>query len=148
MSAGLGKLVANKVFKFPRGTNRSSCTQLYVAFFLSAAIHFSGEFMFEGRLVSRSFRFFFFQALAVTFEDLVISSANRLLLRRGIELKPGKADASWAEAVLRVVGYCWVTIWFCWSSPIWTDENSTFGFNSSDRGPIAQFALDTWRQWA
>ena len=41
MFAGLGRLVANKFLKFPRGTNRSSYTQLYVAFFLSALFHFS-----------------------------------------------------------------------------------------------------------
>ena len=44
MLAELGRLVANKVFKFSRGTGRSSYTQLYVAFFLSAVFHFVGEF--------------------------------------------------------------------------------------------------------
>src|SRR5258708_7187202 len=121
MFTGLGRLIANKILKFPRGTNRSSYTQLYVAFFLSSVIHCSGEFMFERRVVYLSFKFFFLQALVVTFEDFVIYVANRLLVRRGIELKPGKADESWAEAVLRVLGYCWVTLWFCWTFPMWTD---------------------------
>ena len=147
MLTGLGRLVANKLLKFPRGTNRSSCTQLYLAFFLSALVHFSGEFMFERRLVSRSFRFFFLQALAITLEDFFISTAKRLLLRCGIKLEPGKTDESWAEAALRVVGYCWVVLWFCWTSPVWMDENSIAGFNSDDVGPIAQLVLDTWRRW-
>jgi hypothetical protein len=146
MFTGLGRLVANKVLKFPRGTNRSSYTQLYVAFFLSAVIHASGEFMFEKRLVYRSFKFFLLQALVVTFEDFVFYAAKRLLSSRGIELKPGRADESWLEAVLRVLGYCWVTLWFCWTFPMWTDENSTFGFNNTDRGPITRFLLDTWNR--
>ena len=58
MLAGLGKLVANKISKFPRGTNLSSYTQLYVAFFLSAILHFSGDFAYEKRITSRSFRLF------------------------------------------------------------------------------------------
>jgi hypothetical protein len=146
MFTGLGRLVANKVLKFPRGTNRSSYTQLYVSFFLSALLHATREFMFERRLVYRSFKFFFLQALAITFEDFVFYAANRLLSRRGIELKPGRADESWLEAVLRVWGYCWVTLWFCWTCPMWMDENSTFGFHNTDRGAIAQFILDTWNR--
>ena len=144
MFTGLGRLVANKILKFPRGTNRSSYTQLYIAFFLSAVIHCSGEFMFDRRVVYRSFKFFFLQALVVTFEDFVIYVAKRFLVRRGIDLKPGKADESLVEAALRVLGYCWVTLWFCWTFPMWTDENSTVGFNNTDRGPIARFLWDKW----
>ena len=147
MFTGLGRLVANKLLKFPRGSNRSSFTQLYLAFFLSALIHFSGEFMFERRLVYHSFKFFFFQALAITLEDLVISAAKSLLRRSGIKLEPGKADESWAEVVLRIVGYCWVVLWFCWTIPVWMDENSVAGLHAGDVMPIAQFVLDTWRRW-
>ena len=148
MIVGLGKLVANKFLKFPRGTNWSSYTQLYIAFFLSALIHFSGDFMFEKRLVYRSFKFFLLQAVAITVEDFVIYSTKRLLHWRGIELKLGKADESWAEAVLRVIGYCWVTLWFCFTVPMILDELNTFGVSSADRGTMTQFLLDTWKQWA
>jgi len=148
MLAGLGRLVPNKVFDFPRGTNLSSYTQLYVAFFLSAIIHFSGDFVSEGRIVSRSFKFFLLQAAAITFEDLVIYTAKRLLRRGGIELKPGNGDESLAEAIARVIGYCWVTLWLCLTLPVWLDELNVLGFCSTDRGPIAQFALDKWNQWA
>ena len=147
MSTGLGRLVANKLFKFPRGTSRSFYTQLYVAFFLSAVVHFSGEFMFERRLVYRSFKFFLLQAVAITFEDFVIYIGKCLLLRRGIELRPGKTDGSWAEVMLRIVGYCWVILWFCLTLPIWADESSIAGFNNNDIGPIAQLVLDTWKRW-
>lgn len=147
MFTGLGKLVANKVLKFPRGTNRSSYTQLYVAFLLSGAIHSSAEFMLQRRLVYRSFTFFLLQAVAITFEDAVIYTAKRFLFSRGTELKPGKADESWAEVVLRGGGYCWVTLWFCLTLPAWIDETSATGFNNTDIRPIAQFILDARKRW-
>ena len=148
MLAGLGKLVANKFLKFPRGTNLSSYTQLYVAFFLSAVIHFAGEFTYEKRMVSRSFIFFPIQAIAITFEDFVIFLAKRLLLRRGKKLNPGNADESWAEVVVRIIGYCWVVLWFSLTLPIYIDGASVCGFYTTDRRPVAQFLLDTWNRWA
>ena len=147
MFTGVGRLVANKVFRFPRGTNRSSYTQLYVAFFLSGAIHVSGQFVFEKRLSFPTLNFFLLQAVAITFEDFVIYITKRFLRPRGIELNPGKADESWVETVLRVMGYCWVTLWFCWSLPIWIDELSSTGFNDRDRGPIASVILDASKRW-
>ena len=148
MFSGLGRLIANKFLRFPRGTNRSSYTQLYIAFFLSGLLHFAGDYMIEKRLVYRSFKFFILQAVAITFEDFVIYIAKHLLRWRGIELKPEKAGGSWAEVVVRVVGYCWVTLWFCLTFPIWLDEPNAIGFSSTDRGPITQFLLDTWKKWA
>ena len=148
MLTGLGRLVANKFLKFPHGTNRSSCTQLYVAFFLSGLIHFSGDFMIGKHHHYSSLKFFLLQPIAITFEDFVIYIAKGLLPRWGIELKPGKADESWAGAVVRVIGYCWVTLWFCFALPVWLDELNVVGFSSYDRGPISQFLLDRWKQWA
>ena len=104
--------------------------------------------MVEKRLVSRSFKFFFFQAVAITFEDLAIRAAKRLLLRKRIESKLGKADDSWTIFVARVVGYCWVILWFCLTVPGWVDESSTLGLSNLDRGPVAQFLLDVWRRYA
>ena len=146
MFVGFGRLVANKVLKFPRGTYRSSYTQLYTAFFLSGLLHFAGDFMFERRLVYYSFKFFLLQAVAITFESFVIYTAKSLLHQRGIESKPERLDGSWEGAVLRVFGYCWVTLWFTLTLPVWLDEPDTKGFGSIDRGPITQFLLDTWKQ--
>ena len=142
MFGGLGRLVANKLLKLPRGSNRSSYTQLYIAFFLSGIIHSSADFMLEKRMVYRSFTFFLLQAVAITFEDFVIYTAKRLLRRGGAELKPG------VEIAVRVIGYCWVTLWFCSTLPVWLDEPNSIGFGSSDRGAITQFLLDTWKQRA
>ena len=145
MFGGLGKLVATKL-KLPRGSNRSSYTQLYVAFFLSGILHFSGDFMLEKRMVYRSFKFFLLQAVGITFEDLVIYIAKRLLRRGGVELETGGANESWAGTAVRMVGYYWVTLWFCLTLPVWVDELNALGVGSFDRGAITQFLLDAWGQ--
>ena len=147
MLTGLGRLVANKMFKFPRGTNLSSYTQLYVAFFLSAVFHFAGEFTYERRIVYRSFKFFILQAVAITLEDFVVYLSKRFLLQRGIKFSPGGADECWTEAVVRVVGYCWVILWFCLTLPVYVDEASAAGFYKTDRGSIAQFLFDARLSW-
>ena len=146
MFAGLGRLVANKLLKFPRGSNLSSYTQLYIAFFLSGLLHLSGDFMLEKRMVYHSFKFFLLQAIAITLEDFVIYVAKRLLCRAGIEFKSERVDESWAGTVVRVIGYCWVTLWFCLTIPGWLDEPDSIGFGITDRGAIAQFLLDTWKR--
>ena len=148
MFAGLGRLVANRFLKFPRGTNRSSYTQLYIAFFLSGVLHFAGDFTFEKRMVYHPFKFFILQAVAITFEDFIIYVAKRLIRWRGIEFRPGKADESWTEVAVRIFGYCWVTLWFCLTLPVWLDAPNSVGFGSVDRGVIPQFLLDTWKQRA
>ena len=150
MLAGLGRLVANKLLKFSRGTNWSSYTQLYVAFLISAIIHASADYMIEKRLVVyRSFKFFLLQAVAITFEDFVIYFAKGLLRRGGIEIKPGKADESRAGVVVRVIGYCWVTLWFCLTLPARVDGLGVAGVYSFHRGgPISRFVLGRWKRWA
>ena len=93
-------------------------------------------------MVYRSFKFFLLQAVGITFEDLIVYIAKHLLRRGGVELKLGRVDESWAETVLRVVGYCWVTLWFCLTLPVWVDELNSLGVGSFDRGVITQFLLD------
>lgn len=146
--AGAGRLVANKILKFPRGTKGSSYIQLYLAFLMTAIFHFAGDFMFERRLVSRSFKFFLLQAVAITFEDFVIYLGKRLLLRGGIEFKSGDVGLSWMEVFARGVGFCWVLLWFCFSFPMWVSESSVAGLNNVDRGPLAQFVMDRWESLA
>ena len=97
-------------------------------------------------MVYRALKFFLLQAVAITFEDFVIYIVKRLLGRWRIKLKPGKVDESWAEVVVRIVGYCWVTLWFCSTLPGWLGGADTIGFYSSD-GKLTQFLLDTWKQW-
>ena len=137
----------NRFLKFPRGTKRSSFAQLYVAFFLSGLLHFCGEFMIEKRMVYRAFKFFLLQAIAITSEGLVIAIANRLLRWRGIELKPGKVDESRVELGVRAVGYCWVSLCFSSTLPVYLDGLSALGFSSNNRELVIQL-VDTWKQWA
>jgi len=146
MLSWFGRLVANKLFKFPRGTNPSSYTQLYVAFFLSGLLHSSGDFVFEKRITSRSFKFFLLQAAGITLEDFVIYIAKSFLRRGGIGRKPGKADEPRTGVIVKVVGYCWVTLWLCLTLPVWQDELNALGFSSTDRGPIARLLLNRWNQ--
>ena len=144
---GLGRFVANRLFKIPRGSTLSSFIQLQVAFLLSGIFHSAGDFMFEKRIVYRSFRFFLLQPVAIIFEDLVVGITKRLLLRVGVKLEPGKDKRSWAEAAVRVIGYFWVAVWFCSTFPAWQDEASAIGFRKIDRGLIAQYLVDRWKLW-
>ena len=95
----------------------------------------------------RSLKFFFLQPVAITFEAVVIYFVKRSLPQGGTGLKPGK-DETWAGTAVRVVGYCWVVLWFCLTLPVWVDGASAVGFYNTDRGPIAQSVLSTWKQWA
>ena len=146
--SGWGKLVSNKLLRFPHGTNLSSYTQLYFCFLLSGIMHLLSDHALEKRIVSRSVKFFVLQAIAITFEDTVIYVAKRLSLFQTIKPASGEADGFWAKAVARLIGYCWVVLWLCFSLPIWQDGLSVIGFNNTDRGPVAQFVWDTWERWA
>ena len=148
MLGGLARLIANKFFKFPRGTKRSSYSQLYLVFLLSAIIHSFADLALVERNAFRPYKFFFLQVVAITFEDIVINYTTRLLRQRGIELKPGKADESWTEVIVRVIGYCWVLLWLCLTLPAWLDEPNAIGFRSGDKRPITEFLLNKWNQWA
>ena len=104
--------------------------------------------MIGKRVVYRSFKFFLLQAVAITFEGLVIHIVKRLLRRRSVELKPGKVDGSWVESGVRVIGYCWVALCFSSTLPVFLDELSAVGFSSNDREPITRFLLGTWKRLA
>lgn len=143
----MGKFISNKFFKFPRGTNRSSYAQLYIAFFLSGVIHFAGDFMANQRVVYHSFKFFLLQALAITVEDFIVYIGKHVLFRRGIKLNPGRADENWADAVARVMGYCWVTLWFCYTLPEWRDKSNGIGFDGAEKLPISRLVRTAWQQW-
>ena len=87
MLSGLGRLVANKILKFLRGTNRSSYTQLCVTFFLSAALHSTGGFVGERWMASRCFKFFLLQAAAITLYRL---SRETFIAPMGNKTQPGE----------------------------------------------------------
>ena len=125
----------------------SSYTQLYVAFFVSGLVHQAGDCMFEKRILYRSLNFFLLQAAAITFEDFFIYVAKRFLRWWDIKLTLGKSDESWTETFVRVLGYCWVVLWLCFTWPMWQDGFSVNGYNNVDRGHISQFLLDAKNRW-
>ena len=147
MLSGVGKLVANNILNFPRGTILSAYTQLYVSFLLSGIIHFGGDYLAERRVVLRSIKYFLLQAVAITCEDIVIYVAKRSLLVVGIKLTPEKLDGTRVGAVVKVIGYCWVILWFSWAFPIWQDGLSVLGLSTMDRKPLAQFMFNAWERW-
>ncbi|TFK59222.1 hypothetical protein BDN72DRAFT_781035, partial [Pluteus cervinus] len=89
---------ATRLLGFKPGTLGSSYTQLYVAFALSAAIHSLGDRMVGLEYLGCSGRFFMSQAIAITFEDMVIAAVRR----QGVKV-PGM--------VAHLVGYVWVFVW-------------------------------------
>ena len=75
--------------------------------------------------------------LSGLFHSKISSSISRntcFVRRDGIET----GEALW-EAVVRVGGYFWVTIWLCLTLPMWMDEPDTVGFGRKDRGPQHSF---------
>jgi hypothetical protein len=111
-------------------------------------MHFCGEFTFEKRIVYYSFKFFLLQALAITVEDFIIYLTKRLLLPGGTALKIGGIDESWAGTVVRVLGYCWVTLWFCLSLPVWIDGANELWFGNLGESSIAGYFMLAQKQWA
>ncbi|KAG2121322.1 membrane bound O-acyl transferase family-domain-containing protein [Suillus clintonianus] len=83
---------------FKSGTNGSSYTQLYTAFFVSGIAHLGGDAVLNSSRLGVSFPFFIYQALGITFEDMVIAAARRA----------GVQETKWT----RKVGYVWVICWF------------------------------------
>ena len=76
-----------------------------MAFFVSALIHELGALNISRRDLGE-LRFFLSQAVAITFEDIVIAAAKKLSYR----------DGRW---VGRVVGYFWVFAWLSYSLRGW-----------------------------
>ncbi|TFK62057.1 hypothetical protein BDN72DRAFT_827867 [Pluteus cervinus] len=102
-----GKCAA-RLLGFKPGTSGSSYIQLYVAFALSAVIHSVGDRMVGLEYTGCSAPFFMSQAIAITFEDMVIA----VVRRRGVKIPP---------TVAHLVGYIWVFVWFSVSLPWFLD---------------------------
>ncbi|KAG2119423.1 membrane bound O-acyl transferase family-domain-containing protein [Suillus clintonianus] len=90
---------------FKSGTNGSSYTQLYTAFFVSGIAHLGGDAVINSSRIGVSFPFFIYQALGITFEDMVIATARRA----GVKETKGA----------RMVGYIWVICWFIFTAMPW-----------------------------
>ena len=83
---------------FKQGTAASSYVQLFVVLLLSGASHTAGDIIIAPSLFGMSLKFFIQQAVAITFEDVVIRLARRM----------GVNENQWT----RIIGYGWVFWWF------------------------------------
>ncbi|KAG1733490.1 membrane bound O-acyl transferase family-domain-containing protein [Suillus lakei] len=90
---------------FKPGTNGSSYTQLYTAFFISAIAHVGGDAVLNSSRLGVSCPFFIYQAFAITFEDMIIAAARRA----------GVIETKWT----RKIGYVWVICWFIATATPW-----------------------------
>ncbi|TFK66887.1 hypothetical protein BDN72DRAFT_961415 [Pluteus cervinus] len=95
----------SKLLGFKPGTPGSSYAQLYVAFAISAIIHsLGGDLMMGREWLGSSVPFFMSQAVAITFEDIVIAIVQHLGLKVPSRLA-------------YIIGYIWVFVWFSVSMP-------------------------------
>jgi len=117
------------------GTDLSSSIQLYVAFFLSGLIHTSADYMMVGYFPWFSLRFFLLQAVAISFEDLVIRTVKPL------------CTETYSRAN-RILGYLWVISWFYWAGPLWLDPTSASGTHVCDKGVIFGRVWDLWNDYS
>ncbi|KAF9467766.1 membrane bound O-acyl transferase family-domain-containing protein [Collybia nuda] len=124
-----GRFVSGRL-GLTRGSNFSAYVQLYTAFFLSAIIHSLGDYTLLRNWNGGAFKFFLWQAVAITFEDGVIA------LGRNAGLK-GSAP------VWRVLGYVWVWTWFAVCFPTWQDPLMSAGMMSEEQS----FLQTAWRKW-
>ncbi|KAI1792381.1 membrane bound O-acyl transferase family-domain-containing protein [Ganoderma leucocontextum] len=105
-----GKAVSSAL-RFKKGSNASSYSQLYTAFFLSGLLHSFGDLAL-GEPFSKSMPFFLANAVAITLEDGAISMARRLGVGSATKTK-GKEGPP--PRWVRVLGYTWVFGWFSYS---------------------------------
>ncbi|KDQ23045.1 hypothetical protein PLEOSDRAFT_1012126, partial [Pleurotus ostreatus PC15] len=78
-----GSFVSDKLLRLPRHGRLSRCIQLYVAFFISGAVHHWGDYMImplngSDLRASGSMQFFLLQAVAIHCEDIMISAGRRM----------------------------------------------------------------------
>ncbi|OAX40700.1 hypothetical protein K503DRAFT_687010 [Rhizopogon vinicolor AM-OR11-026] len=104
---------------FEPGTNGSSYTQLYTAFFVSAIAHLGGDAMIAPSRLGISCSFFVYQALGITFEDMVLAVARRA----------GVKETKWT----RVIGYVWVISWFIVTATQWVTVVGVAGIESGGK---------------
>ncbi len=79
-------------------------------------------------------QFFILQAIAITFEDMVIAVAARF-------------GHTQQNTVFKVIGYAWVFAWFTYSLPMWLEPIVHAG--TMDDGVNVSLILGLWNgNWA
>lgn len=112
---------------FKPGTNGSSYTQLYTAFFISGIVHVGGDAALNFSHLGLSWPFFICQALAITLEDMTIAAARRA----------GVIETKWT----RKMGYVWVTCWLVVTTTQWVTATVIAGLEDGKAALPSRF----WR---
>ncbi|EFI28251.1 toxin biosynthesis protein [Coprinopsis cinerea okayama7 len=94
--------------------------KLHMAFFISAIVHYCGDFTIRQDWKGGSMHYFLLQAAAITVEDALIYAGRRLGCERWMSKR-------WA----RLLGYAWVMAWFAATHPIWLGPQIEVGFVTS-----------------
>lgn len=103
-----GKFISKNIFHLKSGTSLAWHVQLFVAFALSGLIHLAGDYRGQDDWTKGgTMRFFLLQAVAISFEDVVINLASRLGFGKTTRLS-------------KCIGYLWVLGWWIWAVPPWT----------------------------
>ncbi|KZT63295.1 hypothetical protein DAEQUDRAFT_641339, partial [Daedalea quercina L-15889] len=123
LTAGIGKACC-RAFGLRPGTWQSRYTQLYAGFAVSGLLHCGGDLMVNPSFFGSSFPFFFSQALAITFEDIVIE----LVRRSGIKCP---------RPLAHVIGYAWAVLWLCISAPWLINWTLKAGIIDTNRIPVS-----------
>jgi hypothetical protein len=107
-------------------------------FLISGIIHAAGDGMMNPRYLGISLPFFFYQAVAITFESIVISFMK-------------KSGFPVPSFFARCVGYGWVILWFIISMPAFLNMLVESGLSRSTAFPFspakALSALEPWWAW-
>ncbi|RXW16096.1 hypothetical protein EST38_g9757 [Candolleomyces aberdarensis] len=106
---------------------------LYTAFFISATIHYLGDYAVLKDWTGGSMIFFMLQPVAITFEILVL----RIVRATGIRVPRWLAKAA---------GYTWVLVWFTATLPTWVEPVVRAGFMEDGwHGPVVLWFAEKLR---
>ena len=119
-----------KQLRLPKNTF-TTCFKLFLAFFLSGFIHQSSEYIIYQKWSGHALEFFLLQAVAITFEDIIIS----LAARAGLSSKP--------NLFYKLIGFVWIFAWFSYSLPLLLDSMIHAGVMGS--GWNFSLILGLWR---
>ena len=118
-----------KQLRLPKNTF-TTCFKLFIAFFVSGLSHHSAEYIIYQKWTGHALEFFLLQAVAITFEDIIIS----LAARTGI---------SSPNPLYKFIGFIWVFAWFTYTLPLLLDNVIHAGI--MDNGWNFSLILCLWR---
>lgn len=122
-----------RILRLPKGTFKTYF-KLFGSFAISGLIHYGGDYMLFQNWSGTSMRFFFLQAVAITFEDIVIAFAAHLGFTQ-------------QNTAFKCIGFFWVFAWFTYSLPMWIDPVVHAG--TMDDGVNISLILGLWHgDWA